>query len=240
MKSPALRESGDVQMLVAEDDPRLADLLDQSPREAGWDVEVVGDGTVGLRPRPDRRAALRRAAARLDAAGDGRRHRLPPAARPRRHHPGADAHRPRRGARPHRRPRRRRRRLPRQALRPRRAARAAAGPAPPERVRRAVAGRDGRRPGRRPGARRVRRGGTRGRASTAREFDVLHAAGLPGRHRRLALHHPRRGLGRRDRPAQQRHRRLPRRASGPRSTGRSAPAPSPPCAGPATGVEAPG
>jgi two-component system, OmpR family, response regulator len=33
-----------VQILVAEDDPRLADLLEQSLRESGWDVEVVGDG----------------------------------------------------------------------------------------------------------------------------------------------------------------------------------------------------
>jgi two-component system, OmpR family, response regulator len=33
-----------VQILVAEDDPRLADLLEQSLRESGWEVEVVGDG----------------------------------------------------------------------------------------------------------------------------------------------------------------------------------------------------
>jgi two-component system, OmpR family, response regulator len=33
-----------VQILVAEDDPRLADLLGQSLTEAGWDVEVVADG----------------------------------------------------------------------------------------------------------------------------------------------------------------------------------------------------
>ena len=50
-----------------------------------------------------------------------------------RDHAGADAHRPRRRARPHRRPRRRRRRLPAQAVRPRRAAGPAAGAAPPHR-----------------------------------------------------------------------------------------------------------
>ena len=44
MKSPVVGESGGVHILVAEDDPRLADLLDQSLSEAGWDVEVVGDG----------------------------------------------------------------------------------------------------------------------------------------------------------------------------------------------------
>jgi len=33
-----------VRILVAEDDRRLADLLDQSLAEAGWDVEVVHDG----------------------------------------------------------------------------------------------------------------------------------------------------------------------------------------------------
>jgi two-component system OmpR family response regulator len=35
-----------VRILVAEDDRRLADLLDQSLSEAGWDVEVVHDGTA--------------------------------------------------------------------------------------------------------------------------------------------------------------------------------------------------
>jgi two-component system OmpR family response regulator len=35
-----------VRILVAEDDQRLADLLDQSLREAGWEVEVVHDGTA--------------------------------------------------------------------------------------------------------------------------------------------------------------------------------------------------
>jgi two-component system OmpR family response regulator len=34
-----------MRILVAEDDRRLADLLDQSLREAGWDVEMVNDGT---------------------------------------------------------------------------------------------------------------------------------------------------------------------------------------------------
>jgi two-component system OmpR family response regulator len=33
-----------VRILVAEDDPRLADVLDQSLTEAGWEVEVVHDG----------------------------------------------------------------------------------------------------------------------------------------------------------------------------------------------------
>ena len=59
-------------------------------------------------------------------------------------------------------------------------------------------------------------------------------AGRPRRPGRDAVHHPRRGLGRRDRPAQQRDRRARRRASGPRSTGRSAPRRSPRCAAPAT------
>ena len=33
-----------MRILVAEDDPRLADVLEQSLIEAGWDVEVVHDG----------------------------------------------------------------------------------------------------------------------------------------------------------------------------------------------------
>jgi two-component system OmpR family response regulator len=44
MKWPTVRQSGVVQILVAEDDRRLAALLDQSLREAGWEVEVVHDG----------------------------------------------------------------------------------------------------------------------------------------------------------------------------------------------------
>lgn len=39
----------DVRILVAEDDPRLANLLAQSLLEAGWDVEVVHDGTAAYR-----------------------------------------------------------------------------------------------------------------------------------------------------------------------------------------------
>src|SRR6478609_195556 len=35
-----------MRVLVAEDDVRLADLLDQSLTEAGWDVEVVHDGSA--------------------------------------------------------------------------------------------------------------------------------------------------------------------------------------------------
>ncbi len=43
-----------VRILVAEDDVRLADLLDQSLTEAGWDVEVVHDGTAAYgRALPD-------------------------------------------------------------------------------------------------------------------------------------------------------------------------------------------
>jgi len=38
-----------VQILVAEDDPRLAALLDQSLSEAGWEVEVVHDGDAAYR-----------------------------------------------------------------------------------------------------------------------------------------------------------------------------------------------
>src|SRR3954463_4149969 len=53
MKRPAWVHSGPetppgkeerVRILVAEDDPRLADVLDQSLTEAGWEVEVVHDG----------------------------------------------------------------------------------------------------------------------------------------------------------------------------------------------------
>src|SRR6478735_4480939 len=40
----ATGEGTRVRILVAEDDRRLADLLDQSLAEAGWDVEVVHDG----------------------------------------------------------------------------------------------------------------------------------------------------------------------------------------------------
>lgn len=43
-----------MRILVAEDDRRLADLLDQSLTEAGWDVEVVHDGTAAYgRALPD-------------------------------------------------------------------------------------------------------------------------------------------------------------------------------------------
>lgn len=43
-----------MRILVAEDDPRLADLLDQSLTEAGWEVEVVHDGTAAYgRALPD-------------------------------------------------------------------------------------------------------------------------------------------------------------------------------------------
>ncbi|MBA2952618.1 response regulator [Nocardioides sp. MAH-18] len=38
-----------MRVLVAEDDVRLADLLDQSLTEAGWDVEVVHDGRSAYR-----------------------------------------------------------------------------------------------------------------------------------------------------------------------------------------------
>ncbi|MGN6577048.1 MAG: response regulator transcription factor [Nocardioides sp.] len=37
-----------MRILVAEDEPRLAALLDQSLREVGWDVEVRGDGRSAL------------------------------------------------------------------------------------------------------------------------------------------------------------------------------------------------
>ncbi|WP_345523151.1 response regulator transcription factor [Nocardioides conyzicola] len=43
-----------MRILVAEDDVRLADLLEQSLTEAGWDVEVVHDGTAAYgRALPD-------------------------------------------------------------------------------------------------------------------------------------------------------------------------------------------
>ncbi|GAW51873.1 MULTISPECIES: response regulator transcription factor [unclassified Nocardioides] len=43
-----------MRILVAEDDRRLADLLEQSLGEAGWDVEVVHDGTAAYgRALPD-------------------------------------------------------------------------------------------------------------------------------------------------------------------------------------------
>jgi two-component system OmpR family response regulator len=43
-----------VRILVAEDDRRLADLLDQSLSEAGWDVETVHDGRAAYgRALPD-------------------------------------------------------------------------------------------------------------------------------------------------------------------------------------------
>ena len=48
------RGEGGVRILVAEDDRRLADLLEQSLHEAGWDVEVVHDGTSAYgRALPD-------------------------------------------------------------------------------------------------------------------------------------------------------------------------------------------
>src|SRR6478735_3266639 len=44
MNRQAWVQSGRVRILVAEDDRRLAELLDQSLTEAGWDVEVALDG----------------------------------------------------------------------------------------------------------------------------------------------------------------------------------------------------
>ena len=43
-----------MRILVAEDDRRLADLLDQSLTEGGWDVEVAHDGRAAYgRALPD-------------------------------------------------------------------------------------------------------------------------------------------------------------------------------------------
>src|SRR4051812_15556681 len=54
MNPPGRVQSEGVRILVAEDDVRLADLLDQSLSEAGWDVEVVHDGTAAYgRALPD-------------------------------------------------------------------------------------------------------------------------------------------------------------------------------------------
>ena len=44
MKPRIDQASGGVRVLLAEDDVRLAALLEQSLREAGWQVEVVHDG----------------------------------------------------------------------------------------------------------------------------------------------------------------------------------------------------
>ena len=119
--------------------------------EAGWEVEVVHDGTAAygralpgglpydvllldwMLPGIDGLTVCRRL---RDARAD---------------HPRADADRPRRGPRPDRRPRRRRGRLPGQAVRPRRAAGPAAGPACAARRTARQVGRRGRRPRGRPG-----------------------------------------------------------------------------------------
>src|SRR4051812_46985822 len=54
MNPPSGVQSGGVRILVAEDDVRLADLLEQSLSEAGWEVEVVHDGTAAYgRALPD-------------------------------------------------------------------------------------------------------------------------------------------------------------------------------------------
>jgi len=42
-------------VLVAEDEARLADLLQQSLEEAGWDVDVVPDGPAAYRAVTRRR-----------------------------------------------------------------------------------------------------------------------------------------------------------------------------------------
>ena len=186
----------------------------------GWDVEVVArrHARPTRRALPDGLAALRRAAPRLDAARDGRAHRLPAAARRsavttpvlmltargdvRDRVDGLDAGADDYLAKPFD--------LDELLARLR-----ALAPALRRTTRRPWCGR---RPGRRP---RRRAGSTRG--DVAIELvgpRVRHAApaGRPGRAGGLAVHHPRRGLGRRDRPAQQRDRRPPRLASGPRST----------------------
>ena len=97
--------------------PRLA--------RAGADVRGLrGQHRRGRRRGADGRArdAARRDPARRPHAPRRRPHRVPQAARARRPHARADAHRAPRGERPRRRARRRRRRLPGEAVRARRAA----------------------------------------------------------------------------------------------------------------------
>ena len=202
------REGPRVRILVAEDDRRLADLLDQSLTEAGWDVEVAHDGRSAygralpdgvpydvllldwMLPEMDGVTVCRRLRAlglttpvlMLTARGDVR-DRID----------GLDA-----------------------------------GPTTTSRkpfdldellarlralVRRSTYAEQtvvrGRRPRRRPGGTHRLPRRDSGGALGARVRRPPPAR-LPGRAGRVALHHPRRGLGRRDRPAQQRHRRPPR------------------------------
>ena len=201
-----------MRILVAEDDRRLAGLLAQTLVEAGWDVEVVHDGTAACsRALPD---GLPHGGAYdvllldwmlpgMDGITVCRRLREPRAV-----HARADAHRPGRRPRPHRRSRRRRGRLPAEAVRPRRAPRPPAGAGAALDVRRGDRG-AGRRPRGGPGGPSGLPGGAADRAVGPR---VRRAppAGLPGRAGGVALHHPGRDLGRGDRPAQQRDRRPPR------------------------------
>ena len=82
-RTPQEEELGECAILVAEDDVRLADILVQSLTEAGWEVEVAHDGrqafdaALAASVSPVGPAAVRRPAAGLDAAGDGRAHGVP-------------------------------------------------------------------------------------------------------------------------------------------------------------------
>ena len=114
-----------MRILVVDDEPALRSSLERALRlDALRRASSPADGHDGARPARGR--AGRRGRARRGDAEARRARGLPPPARGRRPHAGADADRARRDRRPRRRARRRRRRLPRQAVRAARAAGAAA------------------------------------------------------------------------------------------------------------------
>ena len=179
----------------------------QSLAEAGWDVEVVHDGTAGVRPRAPRRASRTTCCSSTGCCPGWTGSPCAGGCAARRHHAGADAHRPRdvrdridgldAGADDY---------LPKpfdlDELLARLRALVAARPTASRPWSRSTTSSST--PGAAGDPRR-----DRDRAVRPRVRHPAPAGGARGQGR-LPLHDPRRGLGRRDRPAQQRHRRPPR------------------------------
>ena len=116
------RRAGGESLLVADDDPFIARLLEIELRAAGYDVRVASDGVEALEPRPG--AEPRPRPGRRDDAQHGRvrAHPPPPPGPPHRHRLDHHADGARSVGRQARRVRDRRRRLHRQAVRHARAA----------------------------------------------------------------------------------------------------------------------
>ena len=102
-----------MRILIAEDDPILADGLAASLRDSGHSVDCVA---TGARPTARSRVRVRPADSRSRPAQDERPRRAAAPARTEPRPAGADSHRAGRRRRPRARPRPRRGRLPREAV----------------------------------------------------------------------------------------------------------------------------